>query len=69
MHGFLKNSRRLEGLVGFHFHDVQLHFFPKSETGQLYKVHDSAAVALYDFVCDWQGRKFLVDEGKFVFWT
>ena len=45
----------LNGLVGFDFHYMQLHFFSKSEVWQLDEVYDFSAVIFDDFVANWQG--------------
>jgi len=69
LHGFLKSHWRFEGLVGFDFHNVKLHFFAESEMWHFNKIDEFSALLFYDFVADWQGLQFLVYNGVFVFWT
>ena len=69
LHGFLERRRRLEGVVGFQLHDVQLEFFSEGEARQLHEVGDSSAEVFYDFIHDGQSLQFFVDKRKLVFWT
>ena len=69
LHGFFEEFRRFERCVSLYFHDVQLEFFSKGEARQLNEVYDSSAEVFYDFIYYGQSLQFLVDEGKFVFWT
>jgi len=50
LHGFLKDFRRPEGLVGLNLHNVKLQLLPKREAVKLHEVHNSSIKILNDFV-------------------
>ena len=56
LHGFLKFDWRLEGLVSFDFHNVELHFFAEREVWQFNEVDCFSACAFDDFVGYGQNR-------------